>query len=55
MNDDLQRALRKHDDIVKGMPTTGSLVAEETKAAPLISVNHEDDESDDDISQLAHR
>ncbi|RWR84747.1 TOM1-like protein 4 isoform X2 [Cinnamomum micranthum f. kanehirae] len=55
LNDDLQRALRKHDDIVKGMPTTGSTVAEETRAAPLISVNHEDDESDDDISQLAHR
>ncbi|KAF5181131.1 target of Myb protein 1-like, partial [Thalictrum thalictroides] len=50
LNDDLQRVLRQHDDIVKG----GTVVARETPVAPLVNVNHEDDESDDDFAQLSH-
>ncbi|KAL5776795.1 hypothetical protein ACOSP7_009721 [Xanthoceras sorbifolium] len=52
LNDNLQRVLRRHDDIVKG---TATARAEETPAVPLVNVNHEDDDSDDDFSQLAHR
>ncbi|PIA28497.1 hypothetical protein AQUCO_06900043v1 [Aquilegia coerulea] len=51
LNDDLQRVLRQHDDIVKG----GTVAARETPVAPLVNVNHEDDESEDDFAQLAHR
>eukprot|EP00268_Persea_americana_P021998 TRINITY_DN2186_c0_g2_i5.p1 TRINITY_DN2186_c0_g2~~TRINITY_DN2186_c0_g2_i5.p1 ORF type:complete len:542 (-),score=127.04 TRINITY_DN2186_c0_g2_i5:353-1828(-) len=55
LNDDLQRVLSQFNDIVKGTPSEGTQEAVETSVAPLVSVNHEDDESDDDFSQLAHR
>ncbi|KAA8546484.1 hypothetical protein F0562_002777 [Nyssa sinensis] len=54
LNDDLQRVLRRHDDIAKGTPTVG-VETTETSIAPLVNVNHEDDESEDDFAQLAHR
>ncbi|XP_004502554.1 TOM1-like protein 3 isoform X2 [Cicer arietinum] len=54
LNDSLQRVLRQHDDIAKG--TSNSVAREvETPVLPLVNVNHEDDESDDDFGQLAHR
>ncbi|KAI4307209.1 hypothetical protein L6164_030420 [Bauhinia variegata] len=54
LNDSLQRVLRRHDDIVIGTPNP---VARETEttALPLVNVNQEDDESEDDFGQLAHR
>eukprot|EP00262_Sarcandra_glabra_P011657 TRINITY_DN2846_c0_g2_i1.p1 TRINITY_DN2846_c0_g2~~TRINITY_DN2846_c0_g2_i1.p1 ORF type:complete len:512 (+),score=102.14 TRINITY_DN2846_c0_g2_i1:220-1755(+) len=54
LNDDLQRVLLRHDDIVKGTSTI-RVGAREPSVAPLVNTNHEDDESEDDLSQLAHR
>uniref|UniRef100_A0A5B7ADA7 Putative ADP-ribosylation factor-binding protein GGA3 n=1 Tax=Davidia involucrata TaxID=16924 RepID=A0A5B7ADA7_DAVIN len=54
LNDDLQRVLRRHDDIAKGTPIVG-VERTETSITPLVNVNHEDDESEDDFAQLAHR
>ncbi|XP_061358723.1 TOM1-like protein 3 [Gastrolobium bilobum] len=54
LNDSLQRVLCRHDDIVKGTPDTGT-IGTETSVLPLANVNHEDDESEDDFAQLAHR
>lgn len=54
MNDNLQRVLRRHDDIAEGQPAV--LVPNgNTPVAPLMNVNHEDEESEDDYSQLARR
>lgn len=47
-----------HDEIAKGAPTHSVVAgARENSVAPLVNVQHEDDESDDDddYSQLAHR
>ncbi|XP_059630610.1 TOM1-like protein 3 isoform X2 [Cornus florida] len=54
LNDNLQRVLRRHDDIAEGTPSVG-VGTRETPVAPLLIVNHEDDESEDDFAQLAHR
>ncbi|KAF9687141.1 hypothetical protein SADUNF_Sadunf02G0062900 [Salix dunnii] len=59
LNDDLQRVLRQHDDIAKGIPAVGER-ERETPVVPLAdinhaNINHEDDESEDDFTQLAHR
>ena len=54
LNDILQRVLRRHDDIVKGSPNSAARGIE-SSVLPLVNVNHEDDESDDDFAQLAHR
>ncbi|KAH1255790.1 TOM1-like protein 3 [Glycine max] len=54
LNDSLQRVLCRHDDIVKGTADSGAREAE-TSVLPLVNVNHEDDESEDDFAQLAHR
>ncbi|KAL0438160.1 UNVERIFIED_CONTAM: TOM1-like protein 3 [Sesamum latifolium] len=54
LNDNLMRVLRRHDDIAHGTPA-GSAVNRETPVAPLMNVNHEDDESEDDFAQLARR
>ncbi|KAK6938344.1 VHS domain [Dillenia turbinata] len=54
LNDNLQRVLRLHDDMAKGAPAT-TVGTRETSVMPLVNVNHEDDESEDDFAQLAHR
>lgn len=54
LNDDLQRVLSRHDDVAKGTPTVG-VEMRENSVVPLMNVNHEDDESEDDYSQLAPR
>lgn len=55
LNDSLQRVLLKHDNIANGTVDTGGR-ATETPALPLVNANHEDDdESEDDFAQLAHR
>ncbi|GLT34275.1 hypothetical protein SLA2020_087990 [Shorea laevis] len=53
LHDNLQRVLTRHDDIMQGnTPTTGAAA---TPVVPLVNVNHEDDESEDEFSQLSHR
>ncbi|KAF5749082.1 putative protein transporter [Tripterygium wilfordii] len=53
LNDTLQRVLGRHDDIAKGTTIlTGGPV---NPVSPFVDVNHEDDESEDEFAQLAHR
>ncbi|PHU19468.1 hypothetical protein BC332_10619 [Capsicum chinense] len=54
LNDNLQRVLLRHYDIVKGT-STSTVPPRETHVAPLMNVNHEDDESKDDFSHLVRR
>ncbi|KAF2296642.1 hypothetical protein GH714_000788 [Hevea brasiliensis] len=54
LNDNLQRVLRRHDDIVKGIPTAAEREAD-TPVVPLVVINHDEDETEDDFAQLAHR
>ncbi|XP_073136588.1 TOM1-like protein 3 [Henckelia pumila] len=54
LNDNLQRVLSRHDDIANGKPAV-SVANREPPVAPLMNVNHEDDEAEDDFAQLAHR
>ncbi|CAN1801645.1 TOM1-like protein 3 [Linum perenne] len=54
LNDSLQRVIRVHDDIASG--TTAQVGTQsEPSLVPLVNFNQEDDDSDDDFSQLAHR
>lgn len=53
LNDELQRILNRYDDILKG--NAPSARAPLAPAAPLVNVNHEDDELEDDFSQLSLR
>ncbi|WOL01531.1 hypothetical protein Cni_G10248 [Canna indica] len=53
LNDELQRVLKRHDDILKGTVTSGG--APLAPAVPLVNVNHEEDELEDDFSQLSLR
>lgn len=56
LNDTLMRVLRLHDDIAQGGPTLPAVTrTSESTVVPLVNVTHEDDESDDDFGQLAHR
>lgn len=54
LNDSLQRVLLQHDNIAKGTANSGAREVD-TPVLPLVHVNHEDDESEDDFGQLAHR
>lgn len=54
LNDNLQRVITRHDDIAKGT-VSASETTRETPVAPLMNVNHEDEESEDDFAQLARR
>lgn len=54
LNDSLQRVLSQHDNIAKGTANSGAREVE-TPVLPLVNVNHEDDDSEDDFGQLAHR
>lgn len=54
LNDNLQRVLCRHDDIAKGT-SSASVVTNDTPVAPLMNVNHEDEESEDDFVQLSRR
>lgn len=54
LNDTLQRVIKQHDDIANGTAnreTTGA----ESSALPIVTINNEDDESEDDFAQLARR
>ncbi|KAK6939961.1 GAT domain, partial [Dillenia turbinata] len=53
LNDNLQRVLCRHDDMAKGVPAT-TVGTRETSVTPLVNVNHEDDETEDDFAQLSH-
>ncbi|XP_074570469.1 TOM1-like protein 3 [Curcuma longa] len=54
LNDELERVLQRHDDIIKG--TSPSVVPPVASSLPVINVNHEDDELEDDFSlQLSLR
>ncbi|XVF64448.1 hypothetical protein PTKIN_Ptkin09bG0170600 [Pterospermum kingtungense] len=53
LNDSLQRVLCRHDDILKG--NTANTGVAETPVVPFVNINHDDDESEDEFAQLAHR
>lgn len=54
LNDNLQRVISRHDDIAKGKVSALEM-NRETPVAPLMNVNHEDEESEDDFAHLARR
>uniref|UniRef100_A0A2C9U385 VHS domain-containing protein n=1 Tax=Manihot esculenta TaxID=3983 RepID=A0A2C9U385_MANES len=51
---ELRRVLRRHDDIAKGTPPAVEREAD-TPVVPLVVINHDEDETEDDFAQLAHR
>lgn len=53
LNDNLQRVLRRHDDIATGISSV-TFATKETPVAPLMNAN-EEEESEDDFAQLARR
>ncbi|KAI9113283.1 hypothetical protein K1719_015808 [Acacia pycnantha] len=55
LNDSLQRVLRQHHDIEKGTTPNKGEGTSVLSVLPLVNVNHEDDESEDDVGQLTHR
>ncbi|KAI4320592.1 hypothetical protein MLD38_034054 [Melastoma candidum] len=60
LNDSLQRVLDRHDEISRGISVTTTAAIPVTQSAPSASVptlhvDHEDDDSDDDFTQLAYR
>lgn len=53
LNDELQRVLQRYNDMLKGSaPSAGVPIA---SIAPIVNINHEDDEVEDDFSQLSLR
>ncbi|XP_071737827.1 TOM1-like protein 4 [Rutidosis leptorrhynchoides] len=55
LNDILMRVLRRHDDIARGGPTQSDVTTRDNSVASLVNVTHDDDDSEDDFGQLAHR
>lgn len=55
LNDRLQHVLCQHDDILKGNTGSATTAVAETRVVPIVNVNHDDDDSEDDFAQLAHR
>uniref|UniRef100_A0A7N0VB40 Target of Myb protein 1 n=1 Tax=Kalanchoe fedtschenkoi TaxID=63787 RepID=A0A7N0VB40_KALFE len=55
LNDNLQRVLRRHEDIVKGITNAVPAKTETSAPPPFIGVNNEEDESEDEFSHLAPR
>ncbi|KAK7377390.1 hypothetical protein VNO80_02814 [Phaseolus coccineus] len=55
LNDSLQRVLNQHENIVKATPVTGTRGVETSILPPVNVKNEEEDESEDDFAQLAHR
>lgn len=55
LNDLLQRVIARHDDIAKGKTTSTGPTSTGPPVVPLVNINHEDDESDDDFAQLSRR
>ena len=55
LNDSLQRVLRRHDDIIAHGTPPVPVAKTEAPVAPLMNVDHEDEESEDDFSQLTRR
>ncbi|XP_017430888.1 TOM1-like protein 3 isoform X3 [Vigna angularis] len=55
LNDSLQRVLSQHDNIVKATPVTVTRGVETPVLPPVNVKNEEEEESDDDFAQLAHR
>eukprot|EP00250_Pteridium_aquilinum_P024341 c28946_g1_i1 orf=334-2217(+) len=53
LNDDLQRALAKHDAIASGSPLPSQFKAGSPKG--FTAYDHEDEDAEDEFSQLAHR
>ncbi|XP_042375959.1 TOM1-like protein 4 [Zingiber officinale] len=52
LNDELQHVFQRYNDILKGSALSGVPIA---VAAPIVNVNHEDEELEDDFSQLSLR
>ncbi|XP_074556652.1 TOM1-like protein 3 isoform X2 [Curcuma longa] len=52
LNDELQLVLQRYNDILKGSALSGVPMA---VVAPIVDVNHEDEELEDDFSQLSLR
>ncbi|WVY89300.1 hypothetical protein V8G54_034814 [Vigna mungo] len=55
LNDSLQRVLSEHDNIVKATSVTVTRGVETPVLPPINVTNEEEEESDDDFAQLAHR
>lgn len=53
LNDELQRALAKHDAIASGSPLPRELTQDSPKK--FTSYDHEEEDAEDEFSQLAHR
>ncbi|XP_020529618.1 TOM1-like protein 2 isoform X2 [Amborella trichopoda] len=52
LNDELQCVLCKHDGLLKGSSINGEQIL---TSKPLVNVDHEEDESEDDLAHLTHR
>lgn len=60
LNDSLQRVLNRHEEIARGISVTTTTAIPTTEnissaPVPMLHVDHEDDESDDDFTQLSYR
>ncbi|KAG8493092.1 hypothetical protein CXB51_010638 [Gossypium anomalum] len=55
LNDRFQHVLCQHDDILKRNTGSATTAVAETRVVPIVNVNHDHDDSEDDFAQLAHR